>query len=156
MARKPKKINTIGYEGLTVDAIMERLKEAGIDTLLDVRAVPLSRKPGFSKNRLSMHLQENGIEYVGLKGLGTPAEGRAAARKGQLSSLRRIFEKHMKTEEAVRDLAHAVKVSTSRKACLLCFEHAPSCCHRSIVAEKMKEKTGQEIEHLSVGPQYLL
>jgi uncharacterized protein (DUF488 family) len=49
--------------------------------LADVRAVPLSRRPGFSKNILGNGLREAGIDYINLKALGAPPEGREAARK---------------------------------------------------------------------------
>ena len=144
-------IFTIGYEGATVDALVKTLVAGGVRTLIDVRAVPLSRKPGFSKNKLAARLAESGIIYAGLKGLGTPAEGRAAARRGQKSELVRIFSAHLQSEEAVRDLAEAVRIARETPACLLCFEHSPTCCHRLLVAEAMAEKTGQNIVHLDVG-----
>jgi uncharacterized protein (DUF488 family) len=143
-----KVIYTIGYEGVTADAFVSALKKAGIRTLLDIRAVPLSRKPGFSKNKLRDRLAADGIGYVGLKGLGTPAEGRAAARKGLVRTLRRIFGEHMRTDDAQADLATAMDVASRQRACLLCFEHDERCCHRLIVAEIMAGKAGFEIVHL--------
>jgi uncharacterized protein (DUF488 family) len=155
MTRKPK-IYTIGYEDMTVARFTKKLRDAGIKTLVDVRAVPLSRKPGFSKNVLAANLKEGGIDYVSLKGLGTPADGRDAARKGKLVLMRKIFEKHMKTKEARLDLGRAIEISLSHRACLLCFEADPGRCHRAIVAEKMQSKTGQDIEHLYAGLDFLL
>ncbi|MDF3025356.1 MAG: hypothetical protein K0R10_2717 [Alphaproteobacteria bacterium] len=147
MAKK-KILYTIGYEGVTVDALMRRLASAGVKTLIDVRAVPLSRKPGFSKNRLAAHLAEYGIVYAGLKGLGTPAAGRDAARKGRIAEMRRIFEGHMDTELAQADLEKAMQIAGEAPACLLCFEHQANCCHRLIVAEIMAEKSGMDIRNL--------
>ena len=68
----------IGYEGATQPEIITALKAAGVALLADVRAVPLSRRPGFSKNILANGLREAGIDYLGLKALGTPPEGREA------------------------------------------------------------------------------
>ncbi len=144
-----KPIYTIGYQDSTVDALIKMLRSSGIRTLLDVRAVPLSRKPGFSKNKLASFLAEQNINYIGLKGLGTPAEGRLAARKGQKTELERIFGQHLKTEEAQRDLAEANRVAQEVPACLLCFEHSPDCCHRLLVAEAMAKTTKQKIIHLN-------
>jgi len=45
---------TIGYEGLNTDDFMALLFEHGIETVVDVRALPLSRKPGFSKSQSAM------------------------------------------------------------------------------------------------------
>lgn len=141
-------IFTIGYEGSTVEALIRTLEAHNVQTLLDVRAVPLSRKPGFSKNKLASRLAEHGINYVGLKGLGTPPDGRAAARKGQKSELVRIYLKHLKTPDAKADLQEGIRVVTGVPACLLCFEHSPNCCHRLLIAEAMSKTTHQEIVHL--------
>lgn len=146
--KKIPAIYTIGYEGVTVDALVLTLKNAGVRVLLDVRAVPLSRKPGFSKNKLAAKLAEHHIRYVGLKGLGTPAEGRAAARKGNTGEMRRIFSEQLDSEAGKRDLEDAIKIAQAEKTCLLCFEHEPTCCHRLMVAERISEITGQGIENL--------
>ncbi|HYD18911.1 MAG TPA: DUF488 domain-containing protein [Patescibacteria group bacterium] len=145
---KQKTIFTIGYEGVTVEAFLRRLESAGVKTLIDVRAVPLSRKPGYSKNRLAAFLAERGIAYAGLKGLGTPAAGREAARKGRISEMRAIFGRHMETEPALADLTKAIEIAGTAPACLLCFEHSAACCHRLMVAEIMAEKTGMDIRNL--------
>ena len=73
-------IFTIGYEGTTQPEVIGALKAAGVTLLADVRAVPLSRRPGFSKNVLANGLREAGIVYIGLKALGTPPEGREVIR----------------------------------------------------------------------------
>lgn len=141
---------TIGYEGTTVNALIDILKAHDVRTLIDVRAVPLSRKPGFSKNKLAGHLAEASIGYISLRGLGTPAAGRAAARKKQKAELDRIFSAHLQTHEAVRDLHEAQKIVQSGRSCLLCFEHSPSCCHRLLVAEALAANTQQKIIHLGL------
>jgi uncharacterized protein (DUF488 family) len=143
-----KAIYTIGYEGLTADAFVAALKKAKIQTLLDIRAVPLSRKPGFSKNKLKDRLAEDGIRYIGLKGLGTPASGRDAARKKQTALMHRIFKAHMKTKEAQADLQTALEAAAKERSCLLCFEHDEQCCHRLVVAEIMAGKAGFKIRHI--------
>ena len=101
-------IFTIGYEGVTIEQAVATLKTAGVTLLLDIRAVPLSRRPGFSKNKLAGHLAQAGIGYLLLKTLGTPAEGRAAARKGNVGELRRIYEMHLDTLEAQAGFAAAL------------------------------------------------
>jgi uncharacterized protein (DUF488 family) len=78
------KIFTIGYEGVTQAQLIEALRAAGVEVLADVRALPLSRRPGFSKNILASGLREAGIDYVGFKALGTPPAGREAARRGSM------------------------------------------------------------------------
>jgi uncharacterized protein (DUF488 family) len=145
---KQKALYTIGYEDATVDALIARLESAGVRVLIDVRAIPLSRKPGYSKNRLAERLDVIGIEYIGLKGLGTPAAGREAARRGRTEEMRTIFRQHLKTKEAQADMQRGLEIVQKSPACLLCFEHAPGSCHRMIIADVMAKKTGMAVIHL--------
>jgi len=82
-----RKIFTIGYEHSRPEAVLSALKGAGVQILLDTRAVAASRKPGFSKRALAAALDQAGIVYLHLQKLGTPADGRAAARAGRLDTL---------------------------------------------------------------------
>lgn len=148
---KQKKIYTSGYEGISVDTLVSWLQKEKIKVLLDVRAVPLSRKAGFSKNVLAATLEEAGIDYVGLRGLGTPPDGRLAARRKDKEGLRKIYTAHLKTPEAVHDMATAIRIAGEKRSCLLCFERDPTTCHRLLVAERMAKKTGQKIVHLPSG-----
>lgn len=129
------RIFTIGYEGATQAELITRLKVAGIELLADVRAVPLSRRPGFSKNILAAGLREAGIDYVGLKALGTPPEGREAARKHDLGKLRRIYTGQLALPEAMVQAAQLLDMARERPTALLCFEREPGCCHRSLLVE---------------------
>jgi len=129
------RIFTIGYEGATQSELIGRLGEAGVQVLADIRAVPLSRRPGFSKNILAAGLREAGIDYVGLKALGTPAEGRAAARRHDLDSLRRIYTGQLELPEALAQAAQLRAMAAERPTALLCFEREPACCHRSLLVE---------------------
>ena len=83
MLRLGMKVFTIGYEATTVGEFVAALQQAGVERVIDVRAIPNSRRPGFSKTPLSRALAEVGIDYVHLRALGTPADGRAAARAGR-------------------------------------------------------------------------
>src|SRR5215469_3353511 len=94
------KLFTIGYEKATAPAVIEELQRAGVGLVVDTRAVAASRRPGFSKRQLAAALDERGIGYVHLRGLGTPAEGRQAARSGRLDDLFRIYEAHLATVPA--------------------------------------------------------
>jgi uncharacterized protein (DUF488 family) len=129
------RIFTIGYEGATQAELIDRLRDAGAAVLADVRAVPNSRRPGFSKNILAASLAEAGIGYVGFKALGTPADGRAAARRHDLGALRRIYASQLETPEAMLQAAQLIDLAQERPTALLCFEREPGCCHRSLLAE---------------------
>jgi uncharacterized protein (DUF488 family) len=87
------------------------LRHASIDVLIDVRDVPLSRKKGFSKNGLAQILADADIEYVHLKGLGDPKDGRDAARAGEYDLFQKIFSRHMRTKIALRDLNIAAEIA---------------------------------------------
>jgi len=139
---------TIGYEGLVQDQLLDLLVANGVQTVLDVRAVPLSRKAGFSKTVLGASLLARGVGYLHDRRLGTPKPGRDAARKGRSSVMHEIFEAHMLTEPAQEGLSEAVGLAARSKVCLLCFERAPHDCHRSIVARLIHQRTGQPIRHL--------
>ena len=101
----------------------------------DVRAVPLSRRPGFSKNILAAGLKEAGIEYLGLKPLGTPPEGREAARKGDHATLARVYAGQLELPEAMAASARLNAVVAERPTALLCFERDPGGCHRSLLVQ---------------------
>jgi len=140
---------TIGYEAAPQARVIDTLKAAGVQVLIDVRAVAASRRAGFSKGILSASLVEAGIEYLHLRGLGTPKEGRMAARRGETAVMRAIFEGHLAEPVAQLDLARAVEISRGRKACLLCFCGVAAKCHRAIVADRMCEAAGFTVEHLA-------
>lgn len=103
---KPRPLFTIGYEQAKPAAVLDELKRTKIELLVDTRAVAASRRPGFSKRQLMASLDEAGIGYIHLQKLGTPAEGRAAARSGDTNALWRIYDKHIKTSEAQATLNH--------------------------------------------------
>jgi hypothetical protein len=81
---KTRPLFTIGYEQAKPAAVLDELKRAKIELLVDTRAAAASRRPGFSKRQLAAALDEAGIGYIHLQKLGTPAEGRAAARTATL------------------------------------------------------------------------
>jgi len=146
----PKPIATIGYEGATVRTFLDALQEGRVDLLVDVRAIASSRRPGFAKSRLAANVQSIGIEYLHLRGLGTPAEGRAAARAGRHAELRAIYREHLDTPAAQADLAVlADLVRSRRRVCLLCLEADPTHCHRSLVVAALAAQMPLDVTHLA-------
>lgn len=129
------RIFTIGYEGTTQEAFIATLREAGVSVVADVRAVPLSRRPGFSKNVLAAGLREAGIDYVGLKALGTPPAGREAARKGNHDTLAAVYEGQLREPEAIVQAAQLIELAGEKPTALLCFERDPACCHRTLLID---------------------
>jgi uncharacterized protein (DUF488 family) len=141
---------TIGYEGSSLDDFVATLKVAGVEVLLDIRQVPISRRVGFAKTALSAAVEAAGITYVHLRGLGDPKEGRVAARSGNYARFRDIFERHLETDEAKDDLRRAVAVAERSATCLLCYERNPKECHRLMVADLISDTLAIAIRHLGV------
>jgi uncharacterized protein (DUF488 family) len=129
------RIFTIGYERTTMDEFLAALTSAGVERLIDVRALPLSRRPGFSKSPLRAALAEADIEYVHLKALGTPAEGRSAARAGRHEELKRIYAGQLELPEAIVQAAQMVELASEKPTALLCFEREPAHCHRTLLLD---------------------
>ena len=127
------KIFTIGYEKATQPELIAALQAAGVERLIDVRAVPLSRRPGFSKNILARGLAEQGIDYVHLRALGTPPEGREAARKGKQDVLERVYAGQLELPEAMAQAAQMLELAREKPSALLCFEREPGGCHRTLL-----------------------
>ena len=127
------RIFTIGYEGTTVGEFIAALKSAGVERVIDVRALPLSRRPGFSKSSLRAALQEARIEYVHLKALGTPAEGRAAARAGRHEDMQRIYFGQLELPEAMVQSAQMLDLAREKPSAILCMERDPAHCHRTLL-----------------------
>lgn len=126
-------IYTIGYEGATIEEFLSALKHAGVERVIDVRALPLSRRPGFSKSALAGALAEQGIDYVHLKALGTPKEGRDAAKKGDVATLRRVYAGQLELPEAQAQAARMRDLAAEKRSALLCYEREPDCCHRTLL-----------------------
>src|SRR5882757_1655106 len=149
-SKKPSTLFTIGYELAKPDTVIAELKRAKVKLLVDTRAVAASRKPGFSKRQLAATLDENGIGYLHLQKLGTPDEGRQAARAGKLDTLWRIYAKHLKTPEAIEAMDELIAiVKSGQSVCLLCYERDKDCCHRTRIAEIVHERTGASVVDLA-------
>ena len=142
------KLATIGYESATQADVIARLKAAGVEVLIDVRAIAASRRAGFSKTLLAASLNEAGIGYVHLRQLGTPKPGRDAARKGRIGEMHAIFEDHMAEPAAQLELARATEIAREKKTALLCYEADHAGCHRAILADRIRDELGCEIEPL--------
>jgi uncharacterized protein (DUF488 family) len=141
---------SIGYEKARLADLIAALQMAGVETLIDVRDRPQSRRPGFSKNQLSAGLEAAGIRYIGLKALGTPPEGREANRKRQWDRFWRIVDDKLATAEAEHALHQAETIAAGSPSCLLCYEADWHICHRSRVADILAARRGFTLRHLTV------
>jgi len=128
-----KTIFTIGYQQATQPAVLSAVRDAGVELLADIRARPLSRKPGFSKTNLKAAVEEAGMEYRHFRDVGTPPEGREAARKGDYAKLARVYAGQLELPEAMAAMAELRQLAQEKRTALLCFCREPSKCHRSLL-----------------------
>ena len=146
---KARTLFTIGYEQTPAKAVLDELEQAGVKLLVDVRAVAASRRPGFSKTQLAAGLDERGISYLHLRGLGTPKDGREAARSGKYDLLHRIYDTHLKTPQAKEQLDElSALVKKAGPVCILCYERDHTHCHRQWIAEIIEGRDGVKVENL--------
>jgi uncharacterized protein (DUF488 family) len=129
------KIFTIGYEATTMPDFIGTLAAAGVERVIDVRALPLSRRPGFSKTSLAASLGVAGIGYVHLKALGTPKAGRDAAKKGDVETLTAVYEAQLELPEAQAQAAIMLGLAAEKPSALLCYERDPCHCHRTLLLD---------------------
>jgi len=140
---------TIGYEGLHIDDFVSLLSEHGVEIVVDIRELPLSRKPGFSKKALANVLSLSGLEYVHVVELGCPKPVRDGYRQdGDWKRYTTGFLNHLKSQrDAIAELASLVQSST---CALLCYEANFNLCHRSMVAEAVNKHCGASVAHIPV------
>jgi len=132
-------IYTIGYEATTMADFLAALTAAGVRRVIDVRALPLSRRPGFSKSSLAASLNEAGIDYVHLKALGTPKRGRDAAKKGDVATLTAVYDEQLELPEAQAAAARMLELASEMPSALLCYERDPCHCHRTLLLAAVGE-----------------
>ncbi|MEN3747893.1 DUF488 domain-containing protein [Sphingomonas sp. HF-S3] len=129
------RVFTIGYEQTTMADFLAALKAAGVEQVIDVRALPLSRRPGFSKTILAASLKDAGIGYVHLRALGTPKAGRDAAKKGDVGTLRAVYDVQLGLPEAQAEAARMRDLARDKPSALLCYERDPCHCHRTLLLQ---------------------
>ena len=145
----PRQLFTVGYEGSTIDDFVAKLLTNDIDCILDVRALPFSRKPGFSKTKLAQRLNRAKIQYVHLAALGTPKPIRENLKSTRdYSTFFKAMDKCLaKRPDAIET---AYSYVANHTCCLMCFERLAAECHRKIVARKIKAQDGNglQVKHI--------
>lgn len=121
---------TIGYEGRSLDELIAVLKGSGVERVLDVRELPLSRRRGFSKTPLGAALANEQIEYVHLRVAGNPHRGEDEALVK--------FRAHLNRSRSV--VAAVADEVSNRRAALLCYERDPDACHRTLLAQRIARR----------------
>lgn len=142
---KRYRLFTMGYEGREIDEFVERLKQYDISCLIDVREMPLSRKKGFSKSALGERLQQEHIEYIHIKALGCPSPIRNKVKAdGDYDWFFKAYSEYLSDNmEVVAGLREYI---SNGNVCLMCYERSHEECHRSVVANKIKEYYGKGVQ----------
>lgn len=143
---------TIGYEGAALTDFVATLKASGVQRVVDVRELPQSRRPGFSKNAVRLALADASIGYEHRRELGDPKPGRDAARAGDMKLFRRIFMAHVASPAARESIGTLVELIHEERCALLCYERNPQDCHRKLLCDELSQLTSVEIRHLGVQP----
>lgn len=148
-----KTIHTIGYEGCSVEEVLDALELHGVATLVDVRELPLSRKRGLSKTRLGELCAERGLRYVHQRALGNPK----AIRKSGMSApeMMAAYAAHLDDMDAAGTL-HPVLYELDvlwrdGPICLMCYEADPATCHRTVAAQRLAVDMGAVVVDISPG-----
>jgi uncharacterized protein (DUF488 family) len=141
-------IATIGYERATIAGVMATLIDTGIEVLVDVRELPLSRNRPFSKRNLRQHVEGASLIYMHFRELGDPKEGRNAAKAGDYGLFQQIYAERLQQPAARSALDQLTHLARSKGICLLCFERDAAYCHRSIVANEIAGRLNMSVTHL--------
>jgi len=142
----------VGYAAFTLNAdLAARLRAAGVERLIDVRALASSRRRGFAKTALSAALAAQGIEYVHMRALGNPKAGRELYRRGRVAEGRALFERHLLGEQRAA-LAELAQLIADRRCALMCVEADPALCHRSAVIDALRCELGLLLDVTEIAP----
>jgi uncharacterized protein (DUF488 family) len=130
---------TIGYEGSSPEGLLDRLREAEVEVVVDVRELPLSRRAGFSKTPLSQFLATAGIRYEHVRALGNPKKYRDRYKRGDVEGGARAYRAHIHNGSypALVQLADSI---AEERTCLLCVEATHEACHRAVIAGAVAER----------------
>jgi len=141
------RIYSVGYEGTTLDGLVERLAHNGVSLLVDARLTPISRRPGFSRRPLAAALALAGIDYVHEPLFGNPAGNREAYRQGDPAAVQLMRDRL----EGIADAAveKLVEEARLRRVAVLCVEREASRCHRQVITDLARERVlGLEVVDL--------
>ena len=132
------RIYSVGYEGLTLAGLVERLAQSKVTALVDVRLTPASRRPGFSKSALAAALDAAGIDYIHEPDLGNPPDNRESFRSGDGEAGKARMRARMNNGSGPA-LRRLVDRAREGRVAVLCLERSPARCHRQVVTEMALE-----------------
>jgi uncharacterized protein (DUF488 family) len=131
---------TIGYEGISLEEYLNRLIKNNVKLLVDVRKNPLSQKYGFSKSSLTRYCGNLGIDYVHIPEVGIDSSKRRELK--DQSDYDELFVEYCQTVlKETMDAQNKIigLLEQYRRIALTCFEAETCQCHRTHLAEKLKD-----------------
>ncbi|SES32052.1 Uncharacterized conserved protein, DUF488 family [Streptomyces sp. yr375] len=141
-------IVSAGYEGRNIEQFVEQLLARNVRTVADVRLTPLSRKPGFSKTKLTGALAEAGIGYRHLRALGNPKENRPPFWEGRATEGRAVFRSLLDKDPAPQALDELFALAAKETVAVLCFEQDEDRCHRKVICDMARADHGLHVAAL--------
>lgn len=144
-------LGSVGYERHKDSAEFARhLRSAGVERLIDVRELPISRRRGYAKTALGKAMEGEGIEYLHMRALGNPKPFRDLYKSGKVDEGRRLYTAYLQEEqrEALELLASIIP---EKKTALMCVEHDAATCHRTVIVEELRAELGLSVEIAEIG-----
>jgi uncharacterized protein (DUF488 family) len=144
-------VGSIGYE-LHKDhlAFARHVRAAGVERLIDVRDLPISRRRGYAKTALSQAMADAGVEYMHIKALGNPKPFRDLYKSGNVEEGRRRYEDHLLGEQRPA-LDSLIPLLREKRCALMCVEHDPATCHRTVIVEALRNELGLALDVAEIG-----
>ena len=146
---------TIGHSTRTLDELIAVLRAHEIQTLVDIRAFPMSRRlPQFNRESLEQTLPAAGIRYVWMKGLG--GYRKKTLEESPNIALRndsfRNYADYMLTPEFEQAMAELLALAESSRTAYMCAERLYFRCHRLLVSDWLVAH-GHDVLHIDgTGP----
>lgn len=121
------------------------LRDAGVERLVDVRELPISRRRGYAKTALGQAMASAGIEYVHVRALGNPKPFRDMYKAGRTAEGREHYERYLLGEqrEALHELVDLLR---EKPSALMCVEHDPATCHRTVIVDALRGELDLALE----------
>jgi uncharacterized protein (DUF488 family) len=139
-------VGSVGYERHRDSAEFARaLAQAGVERLIDVRELPISRRRGYAKSVLTQAMSDAGVEYVHVRELGNPKPFRDLYKSGRAEEGRRAY-RALLTSERMSVLERLRALLAEKRSALMCVENDAAVCHRSVILEALRTHIGLELE----------
>jgi uncharacterized protein (DUF488 family) len=142
-------ILTIGHSTHPIEKFLEMLEAHGVQQLVDVRTIPKSRRnPQFGQEQLPGALEQRGMRYTHMPGLGGLRHARKdSINTGWKNASFRGYADYMQTPAFGESLTKLIELTAAGSTAIMCAEAVPWRCHRSLIADALTAR-GIQVEHI--------